>query len=255
MEVLEINKLTATEGPTAEFINKSLESGSYCEYMYHSYIFEVCVSYESNMDILLRAFYESYCNSLGKDLSTYIKCYEPGKLTFWMTLMDAIDYIYQATPPLLQSEIKSSITSIDNIIEILKTYVLEDNADKQYRVGLFLKVNGFYEREMTWTIPEKMNLIQTIVGDNKPVAYVDIDTEYINQYIVACPLSKLNTITDIINDIRITNVVVLSTSITKPKIVYIKGCRQFSFKVKEPHAVDRLCDETFIECEKILNNK
>lgn len=255
MEVLSIERLTKDDGPSTAFINESLEKGSYCEVLYHQYMLKVVVTYESNKDILVRLYHESYRNALGQDIACHTQSHSPNKLTFWMSLMDAIDYIYKATPPALQKEIKPSITSIDNIIEILKTYVIENNSDKQLRLGMFLKENGFFEFDTIWEIPEKIRKIRNIVGDGPTIGYVDIDTPgYVKQYIISCPLNKLMDLSQIISELRIINVCVDESSLTRPPIVYIKG---FWHNVTgNSFVTDKLCDNTIKLCEaKLSENK
>jgi hypothetical protein len=55
-----------------------------------------------------------------------------------LTLSEALDFIYKATPPVLQDRIPESTTNVYDVIECLKTFLLEDNSGQQkYYMSLF----------------------------------------------------------------------------------------------------------------------
>jgi hypothetical protein len=55
-----------------------------------------------------------------------------------LTLSEALDFIYKATPPVLQDKIPESTTNVYDVIECLKTFLLEDNGGQQkYYMSLF----------------------------------------------------------------------------------------------------------------------
>ena len=227
MEILSIKKhYTIENNRFHDVINETLNSGSYNESLYYKYTLMVTIKPEKE-DFLSMLYYRAFWESIGDHKEIYPA--EKNTYTFLMSLMTAIDFIYEATPPLLQSKIKESITSIDNIVEILKTYLLEDNPDRELRIGIFFKKNGMYDYGGIWNDSnDKTKLIRSIVdkGEYQPsIAYVDVDDgKSIRQYVFSAPINQLNRIYDITKELHITHVFVAkATSLIQKDIVNIKG--------------------------------
>ena len=237
-------------------INETLATGSYCEPLYHALKLTVTAKCEDNNDYVLRLMHSAYWNSCGIHMHTVTARNDADTFEFKMSLMTAINFIYEATPPLLQSKIKESIISIDNIVEILKTYVIEDNGDKQLRLGLFLKHNGLYDFKSPWTDNNgKTKTIRNLVDINNRhpmIAYMDIQTGDFVQYVISTPLNLIKHIEPLIfYSMELTHVCVEQTSLTQPSIVNIK-CHNVE---GGSQALDLVCKETLDLCEKILNCK
>ena len=238
-------------------INKTLETGSYCEPLYHKYALKVTATCEDNNDFLLRVFREAYLNISGTTFTGSPLEMDREDTTFWFktTLMDVINFIYEATPPLLQNKIKESITSIENIIELLKTYLIEDNGDKELRVGIFLRLNGLFDYGGVWNDNNgKTQTIRSIVDKpnyHPPIAYIDIDDTDFVQYVLSVPLKNLRDIDVLLTPLNISSVVVTKSSISEPSIVNIKGYSLFGTY----ESLDLVCRETIDLCEKALNNE
>jgi hypothetical protein len=227
MEISSIKKhYTIENNRFHDVINETLNSGSYNESWYYKYTLMVTIKPEK-ADFLSMLYYKAFWESIGDHKEIYPA--EKNTYTFLMSLMTAIDFIYEATPPLLQSKIKESITSIDNIVEILKTYLLEDNPDRELRIGIFFKKNGMYDYGGIWNDSnDKTKKIRSIVDKDNyqpTIAYVDIDDgKSIRQYIISAPISQIPRIYVITKELYITHVfVVKATSLIQKDIVNIKG--------------------------------
>lgn len=231
-------------------IDETLKSGSYNESLYYQYTIMVDIEVESKSDHLLLLYYKAFWESIGDGKELYSRDDNFKKFSFMMSLMTAIDFIYEATPPLLQSEIKSSITSIDNIIEVLNTYLLENNSDKKLRASIFFKKNGLFEYGSIWNDSNgKTDFIRSIVDKNAyqpTIAYVDIEKDDFRQYIISGPMSQIARIHMIVKNLYITHVFVKKAeSLTKNDIIYIKGyCTSFRARNFEFKTLDTLCFNT-----------
>ena len=249
MKILNIYKhTTETNNKIYDAINETLKSGSYNEALYYKYTIMVDLAVEKNNDYLLMLYYRAFWESIGDPHNIYDTTETSKRHTFRMSLMTAIEIIYEATPPLLQGEIKNSITSIDNIIEILKTYILEDNPDVILRRGIFLKKNGMFDYGGIWNdSDDRTKKIRSIVDkdNNQPViAYVDAEVGDFKQYVISGPVDQVMLMTILVRGLHLTHVYVNPPeSLTLEPIVNIKGYTEhkYDFTLNE---LNTLCEKT-----------
>lgn len=246
MKIININRFGGVVNPEIETaVNLTLESGSYNESLYNQYVVDVTVKCESKKDKILLLYSKAYWISIGKGKGIFNN--GDDTYSFCMSLMNAIDFIYEATPPLLQSEIKSSITSVDNIIDVMKTYLLENNPDLQLRISIFLKKNGLYDYGGIWNDSNnRTELIRSILDKNNVTttfAYVDAQCDGFVQYIVSGPVTNIDNIFKLVDGLWLTHVHVNeSKSITGPDIINIKGYITHHDDVNT--SLSYLCDKT-----------
>lgn len=234
MKILDICKgTTETNNKIYDAINETLKSGSYNEAMYYKYTIMVDLAVEKNNDYLLMLYYRAFWESIGDPHIIYDTTKSPKRHPFVMSLMTAIEIIYEATPPLLQSEIKKSITSIDNIIEILKTYVMENNPDVNLRRGIFFKKNGMFDYGGIWNdSDDRTNKIRSIIDKDTSfppvIAYVDTEVGDFKQYIISGPDNQIQHMTVLVRGLNLTHVYVNPPkSLTSNPIVHIKGYTEY----------------------------
>lgn len=250
MKILDICKgTTETNNKIYDAINETLKSGSYNEALYYKYTILVDVEVEKNNDYLLMLYYRAFWESIGDPHNIYNTTKSSKRHPFIMSLMTAIEIIYEATPPLLQSEIKNSITSIDNIIEILKTYVLENNPDVNLRRGIFFKKNGMFDYGGIWNdSDDRTKKIRSIVDKNNDqpvIAYVDAEVGDFKQYIISGPVDELMLMNILVRGLNLTHVYVNPPeSLTLSPIVHIKGYTEYKH--------DSTLEELNTLCEKTL---
>lgn len=249
MKILDIYKhITETNNKIYDVINETLKSGSYNEALYYKYTIMVNIEIEKNNDYLLMLYYRAFWESIGDPHNIYDTT-NPKRHSFRMSLMTAIEIIYEATPPLLQSEIKNSITSIDNIIEILKTYVLENNSDVNLRRGIFFKKNGMFDYGGIWNdSDDRTNKIRSIIDKDTShppvIAYVDVEVGEFKQYVISGPVDKLMLMTTLVRGLNLTHVYVNPPkTLTSNPIVHIKGYTEckYDFTLEE---LNTLCEKT-----------
>lgn len=245
MNIISIDKL---ETVNESIIDATLSSGSYNESYYYKYMISVTVTFETDEDYLLLLCYRAFKRSTNQSY-WYLDDTKKCQITFSMSLMDCINFIYKATPPLLQNKIKESITSIDNIFEIMKTYLLEDNGDKQLRVGMLLKDNGFYNYNGWSDDNGKTDQLAQLIDTSKINAYLDIECDDFKQYIIIAPINKIKEVHDLVSNISVTHVCVKDTNPMVPKLVYVKVSNHN--RDTDTSQLDSICESTLKALENI----
>ena len=99
-------------------LKQALKKGYRIEWMYNLYSFKVHMKVDHPLEIFSRMYWEN--NHLGTNHSKYI----PNEDTFIMDLRlsEAIDYIYNCTPPHLQKEIPSNIATVESICQLVADF-------------------------------------------------------------------------------------------------------------------------------------
>lgn len=249
MKILDIYKhITETNNKIYDVINETLKSGSYNEALYYKYTIMVNIEIEKTNDYLLMLYYRAFWESIGDPHNIYDTT-TPKRHSFRMSLMTAIEIIYEATPPLLQGEIKNSITSIDNIIEILKTYLLENNPDVDLRRGIFFKKNGMFDYGGIWNdSDDRTNKIRSIIDKDTShppiIAYVDVEVGEFKQYVISGPVDKSMLMTTLVRGLNLTHVYVNPPeSLTSNPIIHIKGYTECKYDIAL-NELNTLCEKT-----------
>lgn len=81
--------------------------------------------------------------------SSYQKTLPPenGKLQLQISLSEAITFLNIIVPPVFRNRVKELYTSINGIVESLKTFLLEDPSDLGFNVSTFIKHVGLNQFE------------------------------------------------------------------------------------------------------------
>lgn len=118
------------------------------DYLLENTWFSVALKPDSVMDFMYRRLWETvYLRT--KRQSSYDT--NTGVMTLWVSLADIIQYIRSATPPRLSSSIEDSIKDIDNIVEILKQFLMGDNGGHtQFYISLFKQLTRMEPFETFW---------------------------------------------------------------------------------------------------------
>ena len=124
-----------------------LSKGMRSEELFNEVGYSINVKIEHPREIIYRWFWE--CQYLRLFNLSEIRYESDHTLSLDMnfTLSEAIDFIYSATPPLLQNKILESITTVDDIREVLKTFLFEDSAQQIYYQSKFSAMSNFINRE------------------------------------------------------------------------------------------------------------
>lgn len=97
-----------------------------------------------------------------------------------ITLSEAIGFIYKATPPILQKDIPDSIRSYDNIIELLKTFLMDKKSPEYvHYLDLFFSHVRYKPFETQWNLKpqqEKANMLYEFKDRISPILYIIYST-------------------------------------------------------------------------------
>ena len=103
-------------------VHRSLQQGFRLESKYAKPMFVIQIQLDSFVQFITRKWWEqSYLRIQGSKMLDY----DNNIMEMQLTLSEAIDFIIQVTPPLLQSQINESIRSLEDIRDILRTYLIE----------------------------------------------------------------------------------------------------------------------------------
>ena len=133
MRIIDIKQML----PNDKFVRAMLMKGMRSEALFSKVFFGVVVEIDHPRDMFNRWLWE--CEYLRLDDPSFCSVFPdaPTQLMMQLTLSEALDYIYRVTPPLLQSKIKESITTPEDIREVLKTFLMEDSSQKKYYDSTF----------------------------------------------------------------------------------------------------------------------
>lgn len=73
------------------------------------------------------------------------------------SVRECVDYIYTATPPALRNRIEKSIKTVENIIECMKTFLMENNngSEELYRSLFFISFHLAVDKNLKDTYKDK----------------------------------------------------------------------------------------------------
>ena len=148
----------------SDIIEHLLKKNVRIEPIYHTSTFYIDIETNSIIPFITRKWWEHSYLMLSNDGEGSILNDDAHHMIMPLTLSEAVDYIHQITPPLLQSTIPSSIQSLNDIREILSTYLMESHGGNEtlYR-SKFQNMTMLYRETNQSILNEKcMKSIQLI---------------------------------------------------------------------------------------------
>jgi len=78
-----------------------------------------------------------------------------------LTLAEVMDFLYDATPPLLRNQLPSGTQTIDDIVELMKTFLIEESKQRDMYQSIFQKITkyGVFEKRNVMDL-QKMQLLR-----------------------------------------------------------------------------------------------
>lgn len=155
MEILEI---TPTNDIGYEPYPTLLKKGIRSESLYFIPAFKLIVKPTKWIDCFYRWFWENNYLHLGRgDMSMLTQYPKPeGKETWkeWnafemhITLAEVFDFIYDATPPILRKDLPDSLRTIEDIKDLLTTFLIEESQQREMYQSIFQKITkyGYFEK-------------------------------------------------------------------------------------------------------------
>ena len=186
MEILEITK---TNDIGYEPYPTLLKKGIRSESLYFVPAVKIIIQPKKWIDCFYRLFWENNYLHLGSgDQSHFIQYMKPDEknntntfnaFEMTITLAEVFDYLYDATPPLYRKELPNSTKNIDDIVDLLKTFLIEDTAQTQMYQSIFQKITkyGYFEKPNVIDLSymdairkaTPTDLVAQVIHANKPI--------------------------------------------------------------------------------------
>lgn len=158
MKVLTITNLSKDK-ETELFIDTLLSKKIFNDAVFDQKFFQLNIKLDSCVDYIYRTLWETvYLKS--SRISTYDE--NTNTISMYLSLSEAIGFIYKTTPPRLQNLIPDSITSISSIIEVLEQFLMDDNSGQLLTYHSYFRNYTHLEPfETKWTYNmERMKLLR-----------------------------------------------------------------------------------------------
>lgn len=155
-----------------------LRNGIRSEAVYNNQMIRVVLELDQPkkdyVDMFYRMFWEdNYLNLDPKNRSAIHYLSESDKYIFDMriTVGEALDFIWDATPPLLRDQIPDNTKTIDQIIGLLKTFLMEEDPQKITFEGIFRKYSKFDQYQKGYSFQTKLDRLR-LIRDKVPTGAV-----------------------------------------------------------------------------------
>ena len=159
----------------SDIIEHLLKKNVRIEPIYHTTTFYIDIETKSIIPFITRKWWEHSYLMLSNDGEGSILNGDAHHMSMSLTPSEAVDYIHQITPPLLRSAIPSSIQSLNDIREILSTYLMESHGGNETLYRSKVQNMTMLYRETNQSIlnencKRSIQLIQDHVHDD-PIVY------------------------------------------------------------------------------------
>ena len=166
-------------GKHESFINQLLEKGIFNDYVFDHYWIAITVELDEYIQFLYRYMWEDLYLHIKQSWyftptnlsqsATRRSVFTDNKTLFVdMSLSEALQFIELATPPALKHLIPESTNSVDNVIAILKQFLMEENGGQLITyIDIFKKTMRFNYFETRWSYDLKPIEILREVGENQ----------------------------------------------------------------------------------------
>ena len=175
-----------------------LSKGLRIEKYYSGIAFKITMKCESILQPILRMWWEE--NKLYNTKKSYISNVDKHEFRMYMSLGEALDYIYTVTPPLLQSEIPESTKTLESIRQVLTTYLTEKHGGlEKFYLSKFQEMSMLYREQdvtaLTSDILLRVNsicdkvtegTIAYIIHSNKTIQQLTIEEDKRGLYVFHC---------------------------------------------------------------------
>lgn len=158
MEILDIQ---ATNEMAYEPYPTLLKKGIRSESLYFVPAVKLIIKPTKWIDCFYRLFWENNYLHAGhggismfsqypktKDVQRFGECKEFNVFEMKITLAEVFDFLYDACPPLLRKDLPTSTKSMDDILTLMKTFLMEDSQQLDMYQSIFEKITkyGYFEK-------------------------------------------------------------------------------------------------------------
>lgn len=110
-------------------INHFLEQGHNMPIIFDDCILSVTIKNVNREEFLYRRLFE--------DSFLHRKVWKSNVIDLYISLSEAMLFINTATPPILKDKIRESTSNINDVIECLKTFLIEDSKSRPTHISIF----------------------------------------------------------------------------------------------------------------------
>lgn len=167
MKVLNITSLpTMSNDNQFEVFQYMLRNNIRSEAIYNQHFISIEILIEDNkelIDVYYRLFWEANYLNL-REHSKLTKTVDDFKFEMNITIGEALDILYDATPPLLREQLPNSTKELEDIVLLLKTFLMEDDPQQITYIGIMRQHTKFqiFEKGTSFTT-DKISLIRRSV--------------------------------------------------------------------------------------------
>lgn len=177
------------------FVYSVLKKGLLIDPLLESTYFEIDIKLDKKdklIDFIYRLLWERVYLKRN-DMSTYDP--KENNVKLYISLSEAIGFIYTATPPRIEDQIPDNIKSIDSIIKLLEEFLINDNGDLINYKSLFKNHIRFQQFETHWTYDKTRAQMLRKFNDSGIISDIELSSVSINDLYKECEDNKYITIT------------------------------------------------------------
>lgn len=168
MKILNIVYFHQNDSRDAMFINNLLSKNIANDYLFENNYFQIQMESTDYACLLYRIMWENmYLRRKGTMTGSWLR--GENNIVITMSVSEAISFIYQATPPALQKNIKNELISIDIITSRLREILIETTEARgtDYYLSHFWQIMRFQEFENPWDFDlTKIKRLYKMNGNN-----------------------------------------------------------------------------------------
>ena len=160
-------KITKIQGGNCSYsvCDDLLEKGYYSDSVFDKAFIEVTIDIGDNwMAPIYRKYWEDVFIKIDGS-ETHLN--DDNEFVLYITISEALGFIYKATPPRFQHNIAASHKSIDDIIKSLETFLLGDESYISF-VSMFFEYVHMTEPQTQWQNFERLKAGADLIRDRKP---------------------------------------------------------------------------------------
>jgi hypothetical protein len=161
-----------------EFVEGLLSKEIFNDHLFEQVFISVTVKLDSVIDLAYRRLWEDVYIKINYDSSTTSFDAVNNVTDVFITLSEAINFIYSVTPPRMKYLIPDSIKSINDIIESMKVYLMDTTSiELPHYVSIFREVMHLKPFETNWNFnTNKISFLRN--GNNKGLIGLIIHSGY-----------------------------------------------------------------------------
>lgn len=168
-------------GDLYQITNQMLNLGIQNDVVFENFGFYMRVVFDKPTDVLYRMMWEDLYLRKTKR-SQYVTA---DRMILRISLSEALEYICDATPPILRPRIPQATRSVDNVHSLLNSFLVEtEDSQHEYHLSLFKKKMRLEPFETAWSYDtRKIDMMTKMHPDKQMVCVIDAMTYPIDRLV------------------------------------------------------------------------